>query len=410
MKVESKEQETGLEHLRVAAGRELDNILHWWSSNMVDHENGGFYGRIDGYGRLHSEADKGVILNTRILWTFSAAARRTGDRHYRDLAERACDYVTRYFRDEEFGGVFWTVDFKGNPAESKKQVYAQAFAVYALAEYYLSSNNPAALESAQSIFEQIERHSRDRVKGGYFEAFSRDWSALGDLRLSDKDANEAKTMNTHLHLLEAYTTLYKAWPDAEVRDALAALTGLFLDTFIDPDTAHLHLFFDENWVSKSDKISFGHDIETAWLLMEAAETLGDPALTARARAAAVRIADRTIAEGYDPANGGLWNEADAHGLSDRDKEWWPQIEAVVGFLRVWQNTGEPRFAAAALRSWSFIEKHLPDPENGEWFWGLKADGTPNRAQDKAGLWKCPYHNSRGCMEILSLLRSGHVKD
>ena len=392
-----------LQQLAGAARTELDNILSWWSSNMIDHRNGGFYGRIDGYGQLHPEADKGVILNTRILWTFSAAARMTGDAAHRMVAERAYDCLIRHFADAESGGVYWMIDFKGKPVEPKKQVYAQAFAVYALSQFYLLTGEPSAIEHAEGLFRLIEKHSRDSVRGGYLEAFARDWSPLGDLRLSDKDANEAKTMNTHLHVLEAYTTLYRAAPKDDLRDALADLTVLFLEKFIDPDTAHLRLFFDENWVLKSDKISFGHDIETAWLLAEAAEALGDAALSARTQAAAVRIADRTLSTGFDASNGGLWNEADTKGLTDRDKEWWPQIEAVVGFLNAWKMTGADRYAAAALRSWHFIERFLLDRENGEWFWGLKADGSVNRGQDKAGPWKCPYHNGRGCMEIISLL-------
>ena len=370
---------------------------------MMDPKNGGFYGRIDGYGNLHPEADKGAVLNTRILWTFSAAARQTGDLPYRAVADRAYQYLMQYFLDEAEGGVFWMLDFRGQPVEPKKQVYAQAFAVYALSEYYLLTGQPEALQQAQEIFWLIEQYSRDKVKGGYFEAFSRDWSPLTDLRLSAKDANEAKTMNTHLHVLEAYTTLFRAAPDPEVRQALQSLVVLFLETFLDPKTAHLHLFFDENWVLKSDKISFGHDIETAWLLHQAAETLGDPILIERARAAALRIADRTLAVGFDPENHGLWNEADTHGLTDRNKEWWTQAEAIVGFLEAWEISGDVRYADAAVRSWDFIEQHLLDQERGEWFWGLHADGSPDREQDKAGPWKCPYHNGRAFLEVMRRL-------
>ncbi|HRI61526.1 MAG TPA: AGE family epimerase/isomerase [Saprospiraceae bacterium] len=393
---------TALQQLSETASNELENILNWWSSNMIDRQHGGFYGRIDGYGKLHPEADKGVILNTRILWAFSAAAKQTGSAAYRVVAERAYDYLICHFVDDKFGGVYWMLDFRGNPVEPKKQLYAQAFAVYALSEYYLLTRQQEVIKLAEGIFHLIEKHSRDNLIGGYFEAFARDWSPLGDLRLSEKDANEAKTMNTHLHVLEAYTTLYRASGKEEVRASLHTLIVLFLEKFIDPATAHLRLFFDENWVLKSDKISFGHDIETAWLLPDAAEALGDTDLLDKTRAAAIRIADRTLSVGFDPANGGLWNEADAQGLTDRDKEWWPQIEAVVGFLHVWNITAEHRHLEAALRSWDFIERYLLDREGGEWFWGLKADGTPDCYHDKAGPWKCPYHNGRGCLKIMEL--------
>lgn len=393
-------QNTTLPALATAAHAELQNILHWWSQHMVDHQNGGFFGRIDGLGNVHLQAEKGVILNARILWTFAAAARQTGDAAHRDMAERAFDYLTRHFWDEEEGGVYWMLDHRGQPTQDKKQVYAQAFALYAFAEFYLLTRRPEALEKARALFWLIEFYSRDKVRGGYFEAFNRHWQPLADLRLSEKDDNEAKTMNTHLHVLEAYTTLHRAAPDDSTREALNALIVLFLEKFIDPETSHLRLFFDENWQSKSTKISFGHDIETAWLLTAAAESLGDAGLFKQTEQAAVRIAERTLAEGFDPKNDGLWNEADAHGLTDRDKEWWPQIESVVGFLEAWRISGEARFAEAAARSWGFIENYLLDRERGEWFWGLKADGSPDRDRDKAGPWKCPYHNGRGCMEVV----------
>jgi mannobiose 2-epimerase len=391
---------SALQQLAVSARKELQNILGWWSARMIDRKNYGFYGLVDGHGKLHPEADKGVILNTRILWAFSAAARKTDLKEYRAVAERAFHFLDEHFLDPDFGGVYWMLDFKGQAVEPKKQVYAQAFAVYALSEYYLLTRDLLAFEHAHALFHFIENQSRDTAKGGYFEAFAQDWSPLEDLRLSAKDANEAKTMNTHLHILEAYTTLYQTGPNEKIREALKSLIVLFLEKFIDPETAHLRLFFDENWNLKSDKISFGHDIETAWLLTHAAEVLGDESLISKTRAAAVRIAARTLEVGFDPANNGLWNEADSNGLTDRDKEWWPQIEAVVGFLNAWQISGESRFAEAALRSWDFIEKHLRDHENGEWFWGLKADGSPDREREKAGPWKCPYHNGRGCMEIM----------
>lgn len=388
------------EQLARAAKAELHRILHWWKNRLPGPAfYGGFVGRIDGWGRAYPKADRAVILNARVLWTFSAAARATGQDDYRAVAERALEYFLRHFWDEKSGGVFWMLEYWGWPEQPKKQLYAQAFAVYALAEFYRLSGDREALDYARTAFQLIEKHGRDRAQGGYFEAFDQDWGPLADVRLSDKDANEAKTMNTHLHLLEAYANLYRADPDESLGEALKALIVLFLEKFIAPETAHLRLFFDENWRLKSDKISFGHDIEAAWLLTDAAETLGDTKLLAQTRAAAVRIADRTLMAGVDPADGGLWNEADAGGLSDRAKDWWPQAEAVVGFLEAWKISGDARYAAAAARSWQFIENNLLDRTHGEWLWGLRADGSPDRDRDKAGPWKCPYHNGRACLEI-----------
>lgn len=390
-----------IQELKNAAQTELQNILGWWAGNMIDRTSGGFLGRIDGMGIRHPEADKGVILNARILWAFSAAARRPGLEQYREVAERAYSYLTSRFWDEQEGGFYWMLDYKGQPVQPKKQIYAQAFAIYALSEYYLLTNDTKALDLACQTFRLVEEKSRDPERGGYFEAFARDWSPLDDLRLSEKDANEAKTMNTHLHVLEAYTTLLQAAPEKEVREALRSLVVLFLEKFIDPGTFHLRLFFDENWALKSDIISFGHDIETAWLLCEASAAVGETGLLEKVRKAAVRIADRTLIEGIDSLDGGLWNEADAQSLTDRNKDWWPQAEAVVGFLNAWTITGESRYADAAQRSWNFIQKQLIDRENGEWFWALKADGTPDRENDKAGPWKCPYHNGRACLRMMN---------
>ena len=298
---------------------EARRILRFWQAHMVDREREGFYGRIDGEGRLHPEADKGVVLNTRILWTFAAAHRHFGDTAFRHLAVRACDYLRQHFADNKHGGVYWMLDCDGKVKESKKQIYAQAFTIYALAEYYRAVPEETAREWAVELFHVIEKYSHDEAQGGYLEAFSRDWELLEDLRLSDKDANEAKTMNTHLHVLEAYTNLYRIWPDKLLRQRLEELIQLFLDTILDFESAHLRLFFDEDWQLRSQKVSFGHDIEAAWLLTEAAELLEAPDLLARVQQAAVRIAEAVLKEGVD-TDGGF--EATGFGGARLTARWW----------------------------------------------------------------------------------------
>lgn len=392
-----------LQLLKKELTEELDNILNWWLQYMVDSHNGGFYGRIDGRGKLHPLADKSVILNTRILWTFSMAAQFDAARtDWRMLADRAFEYLLHYFWDRKEGGVFWMLDCYGVPSQDKKQIYAQAFTIYALATYYELTQNREALEKAKETFWLIEQYSHDELHGGYFEAFARNWNVINDLRLSEKDANEAKTMNTQLHILEAYTALYRIMPTAEVRLALRSLAQLFIEKFIDPDTHHLQLFFDENWQLKSDEISFGHDIECSWLLCEAAAVLNDEIFQAEIQKKAVAIAGRTLAEGID-RDGGIFNTADSKGLTNRDKDWWPQAEAVVGFFNAWQITGKECFLKTAINSWHFIQSYLLDDVNGEWFWAIYADGTPDVINDKAGPWKCPYHNSRMIYEIIKRL-------
>ncbi len=376
--------------------QELKNILDWWINNTVDEQYGGFIGRMDGQGVVHPQADKGIILNTRILWTFSAAARHSPHPTYQQIADRAFRYLLDHFWDKKSGGFFWMLDYRGQPLETKKQVYAQAFAIYALSEYYLLTQEPEALDIAQQTLVLIEQHSFDQARNGYLDAFDRDWELLDDLRLSDKDANAAKTMNTHLHLLEAYTNLLHANRQASLSQSLENLLGLFTDKFI-VARGHLQLFFDENWQPQLDIISFGHDIECSWLLLEAAEVLGDAAWQEKAKTVALLIAETTLAEGVD-SDGALWNEANAHGLHDTDKHWWPQAEAVVGFLNAWEISGQEKFYDAAVGAWQFIQHYLLDAGLGEWRWRVDRAGVSNVSEDKVSQWKCPYHNGRACLE------------
>ncbi len=380
----------------------LADILQWWAARAVDDTYGGFIGRMDGQGLVHPHDEKGIILNTRLLWTFSSAARQALPGEYRPLADRAYQYLMRYFWDEEKSGFYWTVDYQGRPAQTKKQVYAQAFAIYALSEYHLLTGNAAAIDWAMETFEFLEQYSLDRRQNGYLEAFNRDWQLLEDLRLSEKDANEAKTMNTHLHLLEAYTHLYRTSKKEAVRYALKNLITLFLDRFIDPATGHMRLFFDERWQLKSHEISFGHDIECSWLLTEAAEVAGDAALLARARDAALLMARAVQREGVD-TDGGIFNEAGPQSITDTDKHWWPQAEAVVGFLNAWHISGDTSFYESALSSWQFIRQFMLDTTLGDWYWRVNRQGQPITSEDKISQWKCPYHTSRACMEALKRL-------
>ena len=383
--------------------RELESLLSYWAHRAVDQKNGGFYGRIDAHDAVVAGSPKGAVLNARILWTFAAAYNNVRDPAYRALAERAFHYVRQFFIDPEFGGVYWSVNDEGQPLDTKKQVYALAFTIYGLAEYYRASGDETALTLAQAQYRAIEAHSFDAVRGGYLEAFARDWQPLADLRLSAKDANEKKTMNTHLHVLEAYANLYRVWPDAGLAQQIRGLLRVFDKHIIDPVTHHLRLFFDENWQSKSEIISYGHDIEAAWLLLEAAEVLDDPQLVARFQQLALPIAT-AAAEGLD-ADGGLNYELEPGHLV-REKHWWVQAEAMVGFLNAYQLGGGEHFLDKFGAVWEFTQAHILDRAGGEWFWGVDADHALMPGQDKAGLWKCPYHNGRACLEILRRCAGG----
>lgn len=377
--------------------QELQHILAYWINYATDNEHGGFYGRIGEANTIDAQADKGSVLNSRILWAFSAAYNQTHQSEYLAIADRAFEYLISFFFDIIHGGVYWTVDYKGMPKDSKKQVYAQAFALYAISEYYRCRQSAPAFETAIRLFETIEKYSYDTVNGGYFEAFARNWQPLQDSRLSSKDANEKKSMNTHLHLLEAYTGLYRNWPDHLLKKRMAALIKDFMEHIIDRNTYHLSLFFDENWTVKSHTISYGHDIEAAWLLYEAAEVLQDKDLLQKAARSAIAMA-HAAAEGIDK-DGGLWYEYEGNHFT-REKHWWPQAEAMVGFFNAWQLGNDMRYLDYSIGAWRFVQQHILDKQYGEWFWGVQEDNSIMTGQDKAGIWKCPYHNSRACLEII----------
>lgn len=366
---------------------------------MIDEENGGFYGQIDGNNQLYPDADKGVILHARILWTFSAVYQKIRKPEYLNTAARAFEYLTSRFLDVEKDGVFWMLNSRGEVKDAKKQVYAQAFVIYALAEFFKITKDEKVLELAIALYRTTEKYSFDIEKNGYLEAFDRNWKLLADLRLSDKDANEAKTMNTHLHVLEAYTNLYKVWKNEGVKSQLENLIKLFLEKFVSK-TGHFNLFFDENWNLKSDAFSYGHDIEGGWLLLEAAEVCENESLKEACKMAAITLTDAAL-EGMDE-DGGLMNEGDICGVRDTDRHWWPQAEALVGLVNAYQISGDRKYLAFAEKNWTFIETNLIDDE-GEWYWMVHKDGTINRKEDKAGPWKCPYHNGRAMLEIMKRL-------
>ncbi len=378
---------------------ELDRILSYWVNYAVDVNNGGFAGKINNDNQVDDRAPKGSVLNSRILWSFSAAYNLTKKAQYLQLAERAYKYMVNYFIDKEYGGVFWTVDYQGKLLDSNKHTYAVSSAVYGLSEYYRASEDEQAKSLAIRLYEAIVKHSYDNQFGGYIEALSRDWKTAGDSKVSDKDANEKKSMNTHLHVLEAFSNLYRIWPDKMLKERIVELINIFLNRIIDPVSNHVILFFDDRWEAQGNLHSYGHDIEAAWLIQEAAEIIQDIALTEVVKQRSVAIAD-AAGDGLD-ADGGLWYEynVDEQQLV-KEKHWWSQAEAMVGYFNAWQITGDESYLRKALGSWGFIKKYILSP-NGEWHWGVKDDYGIMRGEDKVGIWKCPYHNSRACMEITS---------
>jgi mannobiose 2-epimerase len=378
------------------------NILPFWLKHTIDEEFGGFRGRISNALEIDPLAEKGLILNARILWTFSHAYRILGERDFLRAAERANEYLMAHFWDREYQGFFWMVDCHGLPLDTKKKTYGQAFGVYALVEHFLATGNKESLLRARQLYELILKSSYDVSRGGYFETYERDWSLARDQRLSEVDLDEKKSMNTHLHMLEASSALFLASRDGAVRERLRELVHLFLDHIVDPGSFHFRMFFDEDWQPKSDHISFGHDIEGSWLLCEAADLLDDRPLIARTNETAVKMAAAVLNQAVD-TDSGLLYEAGPAGIIDDDKHWWPQAEAVVGFLNAHQLSGENRFLEASWNCWQFIENRIIDRKCGEWFWKVSRTGVPSGDRFKVDPWKCPYHNSRTCFETMARL-------
>lgn len=382
-----------------AAEREVrGDILPFWLAHARDEKRGGFVGYISQDMTVRPNAPRGVLLTSRILWTFSTAYRRFGDPAYLEMAKWAYrDLVDRGF-DPKDGGVFWTVAPDGKPVVANKILYGQSFAIYALAEYYRATHDQAALDRAVALYRLVEDKTRDHKNGGYFEAFTRDWKRSDTLLHHAMGGEGAKSQNTHIHLLEAYTNLLRAWPDPKLREDFRSLLELMLTRIIDQKTHHLVLFFRDDWTPVGDEISFGHDIELSWLVVEAANVLGDKDLIARAQHTAIEMADTTVAQGID-RDGSVLNEANPHGLTDDNKDWWPQAEATVGFLNAYQISHQPKYFADSLRAWDFIQATMIDRKYGDWYESVTRDGKV-RPRAKLSVWKCPYHNSRACFEIM----------
>ena len=373
-----------------------ENILRYWLT--LEDPDGGFFGEVLSDGTVLTEAPRGEILHARIVWAFAAAGATLHSEEYLGVASRTGKYFLDHFIDPDWGGVFWSVDADGRPLETKKQLYAQGFAIYGLSELYRATGNHAALEAAKTLFGIIERHFADHSNGGYIEALSRDFSPLQDMSLSAHDINADKTMNSHLHILEAYTNLYSVWPDPSLLEALKDLIVILGTRILGPD-GHLQLYFRSNWSVLPGAVSYGHDIETSWLLFEAALATRDPRLISRVREWALALGAAGN-EGLLP-DGSMRYELLPDGTRDDSRQWWVQAETVVGNLWLWKFHGDEDGLGRAEACWAYIRDNLIRPE-GEWHWAILPDGRPDLSQPVAGFWKCPYHNTRMCLQVISL--------
>ena len=385
-----------LSALATRAERELKgNILPFWLAKVRNFENGGFFGFIDADMVVRKGASRGGLLTCRILWTFSAAYRLYRDRSYLELASWAYQDLLQHFWDAEAGGFFWAIPEQGGATkEAGKLVYLQVFGIYALTEYYRATGDADALANSIAIYRLVEARARDPVHGGYFDALDRNWLAAGQHYALGR---APKTVNSHMHILEAYTNLLRVWDDPTLRVSQCELLRVLMQRFIDPRTYHSIPLMTEAWEPVGNAISYGHDIELSWLMFEAAGMLGDAMLLAEAGRLSRAIADVTLAEAVD-SDGGVISAGGPDGHTVTDKEWWSQAEAAVGFFNAYQITGDSRLFEASRRSWDYIEAKFVDRVHGDWIEKVRLDGTPIR-RPKVTLWRCPYHNGRACMEL-----------
>ncbi|WAM36510.1 AGE family epimerase/isomerase [Caldicellulosiruptor acetigenus] len=371
-----------------------EKIIPFWQS-LKDDEFGGYYGYMDFNLNINREAQKGCILNSRILWFFSACYNILKDEKSKELAFHAFEFLKNKFWDKDYEGLFWMVSHKGVPVDVTKHVYVQAFGIYGLSEYYEASGDEEALHLAKRLFEILE--TKCKRENGYTEQFERNWQEKENRFLSENGVIASKTMNTHLHVLESYTNLYRVLKLDEVYEALEWIVRLFVNKIYKKGTGHFKAFCDDNWNELIRMVSYGHDIEASWLLDEAAKYLKDENLKKQVEDLSLELAEVTLKEGFDGKS--LINEM-VEDRVDRSKIWWVEAETVVGFFNAYQKSKEEKFLDAAIKTWEFIKEYLVDKrKNSEWLWKVSED---LKALDMPIVepWKCPYHNGRMCLEII----------
>ncbi|MDB4581625.1 AGE family epimerase/isomerase [Draconibacterium sp.] len=389
-----------------------NNILNFWIRFGIEKEGDGFYGAADLKGNPAVDAPKSCVLNARILWTFAEAARNFSNKKYAEVARRAYRVLENHFKDKEHGGYFMSIDAKNQPLDTVKHTYAQAFVLYALSKYYELVPSPEVADKLSSYFVFLEEKTKDAENPGYFEAFTREWQLFSENRMADN--NEPRSMNTHLHILEAYAAYFKVSKNELAGKRLKELLELFIEKII-RSTGHLGIFYDEQFNETEDSkaiCSFGHDIEASWLLWEAAEILNDNTILEKMRQLSIKMLDAVDRVGVDK-DGGLFLESTRFGSHVRtNKHWWPQAETLVAFMNGLEISLDSKYWEKLKLSWNFIDKHIIDHKNGEWFTKVNRLGVPYLVEPKndpspyyrndwkIDPWKAPYHNGRAMMELI----------
>lgn len=392
---------TILETLEDSFRAELfNNILPYWARLKKDDT---FEAALDNANQPIPGTPLGLIMVARLLWTYSRAYDLYEKPEHKELADHAKGVLLSKFEDTENGGFYWTVDEQGQPLETKKQCYGQAFCIYAFSEHFIATGDQNSLDRANALFAILEEKAWDFGKGGYLETFQPDWTPLEKMRLGAEDIDAPKTMNNHLHMIEAYANLLRVDRSDTVKASCRRMLRVIKDRIILSNTPRFGLFYDMNWNLIDNVISPGHDIEGSWLLWEAAEIIGDKDLEDEMRQLAIDMADLVEQTGLDGGNSVLY-EFHAGTPHDGTKHWWPQAEGIVGYFNAYEITGDERYLKLSQKIWKFTQENIIDKENGEWFWGVNADGS-HMDNEKAGPWKSAYHNGRTCFEMISRIET-----
>lgn len=372
------------------------DIIPFWEA-LRDDEYGGFYGYKDFNGNVDKNYDKGCILNSRITWFFSEAYLLLRDDVLLQNARHGYEFLMNRCLDKENGGVFWSVTYDGKPADTTKHTYNQGFAIYALSTYYEATGERKALDTAFDIYNIIESKCRD--EGGYLEAFKIDFTPESNEKLSENGVMATRTMNTLLHVFEGYSRLYKVTNDERVAKSLKEILDIYSSKIFNPEKHRQEVFFDHDYHSLIDLISYGHDIESAWLIDEGTKILGDK----RYIHMISPLMDELCTNIYETAFDGhsLPQECE-NGKVNEDRVWWVQAETINGFLHYYlKYPGHAEYLSAAQNVWDYIKKNMMDKNNGnEWYWLLDKDGHPYTDKPIVEPWKCPYHNGRMCIKVL----------
>ncbi len=370
-------------------------LIPFWSA-LRDEKYGGFYGYMDFGLNLDKRAEKGCILNSRILWFFSRCAQQLGREDCLDHARHAYHFLMEYCLDKEYGGVYWSLNHDGSPLDNGKHTYTQSFAIYGLSAYYEASGEKEALDAARELFRVIEGRCWDG--GGYLEAFTRDFKPASNEKLSENGVMAQRTMNTLLHVFEGYAELYQACHAPAVGAAMERILDIYLNKIYDPGLCRQRVFFDLDYHSLIDLHSYGHDIESSWLMDWGTALLEKPELTDRVSRVDQNLAGHIYCRAFRDRS--VLNECE-RGADDTHRIWWVQAESVLGFLNAWEKTGQDCFRKAAVDVWHYINEVMTDRRpGGEWFWRVDENGLPDQAKPIVEPWKCPYHNGRMCLEIL----------